>query len=84
MQDPSGGQGGRLDSNKPGWAGIGSRAELSVSEASGLLEQDLKAELKAKTVREVWHQISLDSEPFTYFLMFSSLTPSLYLIGWED
>lgn len=28
MRDPSGGQGGRLDLNRLGWAGIGSRAEL--------------------------------------------------------
>lgn len=61
--------------------GKGSQAELRVSEASSLLEQDLKAEPRAKTV---WHQISLDSEPFTYFPIFSSLAPSLYLIGWGD
>ncbi len=43
-----------------------------------------EAEPRATTAWEVWHQISSDSEPFTYFLMFSSLTPSLHLIGWED
>lgn len=32
MPDPSGGQGGRLDSNKPGWAEVDSRVELWVSE----------------------------------------------------
>lgn len=40
MPDPS----GRLDSYKPDWAEPGSRAELWVSEAPGLLEQDLKGQ----------------------------------------
>lgn len=39
---------------------------------------------KAKTVREVWHRIWSDSETFAHFPMFSSLAPSLYLIGWEN
>lgn len=78
---------GRPDSNQLGRAGMGSRVELWVSEAPQFVTAGFEGWTGGvgKSARQVWHQISLDSEPFTYFLMFSSqCARSLYLIGWED
>lgn len=62
-----------------GWTGTVCRAELQFVRV-GFWQLSSKAE----TVREVWRRFWLDSETFTHFPMFSSLAPSLYLIGWEN